>query len=182
MCTYINENNAENQKPENYSSPQRTRVRTWQDGSHLDYAQGKFDGWCVFLTDADGNVHAPRDKEYFLDMRRFADRFGAEKVYSDFVRIYELTGKRVSDDVLSVIDEISATYGTSRRLAEIVFTVLYMGMIAEENKVGTKLGKRIKRLGMYVLLNTGADYRIAANFMRGMGWRDISELCLQYGF
>lgn len=34
----------------------------------------------------------------------------------------------------------------------IVFTIIYLGMVAEENKLGTKLGKRIKRLGIHQVL------------------------------
>lgn len=55
-------------------------------------------------------------------------------------------------------------------------------MIAEERKAGTRLGKRIKRLGIHMLLIENIPVREAANFMRGMGWRDIARLCEERGF
>lgn len=55
-------------------------------------------------------------------------------------------------------------------------------MIAEENKKHTKLGRRIKRLGIYTLLIEKRDLNYAANFMKGMPWRKIDRLCRERGF
>lgn len=63
-----------------------------------------------------------------------------------------------------------------------MFTILYMAMIAEEKKEHTKLGKRIKRLGVHKLLIEGVPVNEAANFMRGMGWREIDKMCSKFGF
>ena len=57
-----------------------------------------------------------------------------------------------------------------------------MAMIAEERKQYTRLGKRIKRLGIYKLLIEKSNIYEAANFMRGMNWKDIDELCKNRGF
>ena len=57
-----------------------------------------------------------------------------------------------------------------------------MAMIAEEQKKFTRLGKRIKRLGIYKLLIENRSVSESANFMRGMGWRDIATLCEERGF
>ena len=65
---------------------------------------------------------------------------------------------------------------------EKILSILYMAMIAEEQKKYTRLGKRIKRLGIHKLLFEGASAREAANFMCGMGWRDIARLCEERGF
>ena len=40
----------------------------------------------------------------------------------------------------------------------------------------------IKRLGIYQLLIEHKDVREAADFMRGMGWREIARLCKERGF
>lgn len=55
-------------------------------------------------------------------------------------------------------------------------------MVAEENKAYTRLGKRIKRLGVHIYLidNESLDYSV--NFMKGMGWRQIDKLCKERGF
>jgi hypothetical protein len=57
-----------------------------------------------------------------------------------------------------------------------------MGMIAEERKAGTRLGKRIKRLGVHKFLIEKKTVTEAANFMRGMGWRQIDAMCKERGF
>lgn len=46
----------------------------------------------------------------------------------------------------------------------------------------TKLGKRIKRLGMHQTLVDKIDPEIAAHFSRGMKWTEIDEHCTARGF
>ena len=65
---------------------------------------------------------------------------------------------------------------------DVIFSILYMAMIAEERKKNTRLGKRIKRLGIHKLLIEKSNVLDAANFMRGMGWREIDSLCRARGF
>jgi hypothetical protein len=55
-------------------------------------------------------------------------------------------------------------------------------MLAEEKKAGTRLGKRIKRLGVHKLLIEKRTVDEAANFMRGMNWRTIDTMCKERGF
>ena len=62
------------------------------------------------------------------------------------------------------------------------FSIIYMGMVAEENKAFTKLGKRVKRLGVHQVLVDKLNYNDAASFSRGKKWYDISEECNQKGF
>ena len=97
-------------------------------------------------------------------------------------RVYNWTGKQPSQDVLNRISTLSASYGDNALAVDVVFTILYMAMIAEERKAYTKLGKRIKRLGIHALLIENVPVNSAANFMRGMGWREIDNLCRQRGF
>lgn len=90
--------------------------------------------------------------------------------------------KTSKDASLLVIDEVSAAYGNDSLAMSKTLTTMYMGMIAEENKRFTRLGKRIKRLGTHMLLLEGLGVDDAANFMRGMGWRDIDGMCRERGF
>lgn len=55
-------------------------------------------------------------------------------------------------------------------------------MIAEENKAGTVLGKRIKRLGVHQVLLENISPRIAANFSRGMRAKEIIGECIKRKF
>ena len=157
-------------------------IKRFPDGSFLEYDRGGFDDWCGYLTSASGNRRPPRDTDYFTQLKEPAERFGTEKVYSDYVKVYDLTGQQVDRDSLEKISILSKEYGASATQVDTIFSILYMAMIAEERKAGTRLGKRIKRLGIHKLLIENIPVREAANFMRGMGWRDIARLCEERGF
>ena len=157
-------------------------IKRFPDGSFLEYDRGRIDDWCVYLTDAFGNRKPPRDTDYFAQLRSLAEQFGVDKVYSDYVKVYDLTGKQVSKDELDSVTLLSKEYGASANQADIIFSILYMAMIAEEQKDRTRLGKRIKRLGIHKLLIENISVYKAANFMRGMEWRNIARLCEERGF
>lgn len=158
-------------------------IKTFNDGSYLEYDRGSFDDWCVYLTKPDGNRKPPRDMDYFNQLKELARKYGVEKVYWDYVEVYKITGKEVHNSELNVITEIAETYAPEDiLLVDTIFSILYMAMIAEERKRNTRLGKRIKRLGIHKLLLENCSVPEAANFMRGMGWRDIDALCRERGF
>lgn len=158
------------------------RIKCFQNGCYLKYGRGKYDEWCVYLCDGCGMCQAPKDEEYFAELKHLAESFGINKVYSDFIKVYNSTGSKVSQDVLARISILAKEYGKSALQIDILFTILYMAMIAEENKAGTHLGKRIKRLGIHKLLIENKSVFEAANFMRGMDWREIARLCKECGF
>ncbi len=158
------------------------RIKTFFDGSFLEYDRGNFDDWCVYLTKSNGNRRPPRDTDYFAQLLQLSQKYGVEKIYSDYVKVYELTGKQIQTVHLSSISAISKTYQEDALSVDIIFSILYMAMIAEEQKQYTRLGKRIKRLGIHMLLLEKKSVYEAANFMRGMGWRDIAALCNERGF
>lgn len=158
------------------------KIRTFQDGSFLEYDKGSFDSWCVYFTKASGERKPPRDMDYFAQLKELASRYGASRVYDDYVHIYDRTGKKISEAVFSEIHILAEYYGKDALQVEVLLSILYMTMIAEERKEYTRLGKRIKRLGVYQLLMEGKSIRESANFTRGMGWRDIAALCEARGF
>ena len=157
-------------------------IKVFPDKSKLEYDKGSFDDWCVYYTNAAGIRKPPKDTDYFEFLLNLANNYTIEKVYSDYVQVYNWTGKQLSQDVLNSISSLSASYGDDALAVDVVFTILYMAMIAEERKAYTKLGKRIKRLGIHALLKEGVSVDKAANFMRGMGWREIDKLCRERGF
>lgn len=157
-------------------------IKKFNDGSYLEYDRGSFDDWCVYLTKTDGTRKPPRDTDYFQQLKELSNTYGKNRVYEDDVKVYELTGKSVEDNILNETSEISNSYGEDSLEVDIIFSILYMAMIAEENKAFTRLGKRIKRLGIYKLLIENNSVQQSANFMRGMGWREISDLCNERGF
>lgn len=157
-------------------------IKVFSDKSKLEYDKGSFDDWCVYYTNAAGIRKPPKDTDYFEFLLNLAKEYTVEKVYRDYVQVYNWTGKQPSQEVLNSISTLSASYGENALAVDVVFTILYMAMIAEERKAYTKLGKRIKRLGIHALLIENVPVNNAANFMRGMGWREIDNLCRQRGF
>ena len=160
------------------------RIKDFPDGSYLEFAPGKFDEWCVYMVNPNKGVRKPPlDSEYFGFLKAKSTIFGVDKIYADFVTIYEQTGREISSEVLAQIDEIvSNGYGEQWLNFSKVYTILYMAMIAEDKKAHTRLGKRIKRLGIYTLLIEDYPVERAANFMRNMGWKEIDTLCRERGF
>jgi len=157
-------------------------IQYFSDGSYLEYDRGRIDEWCVYLVESNGSRRPPLDIDYFSDIKSLSVKYGVKSLYSAYVYVYENTGKEVNQNGLDAAEKASSNFGEDRLKLHKIFTILYMAMIAEENKRYTKLGKRIKRLGIYKLLYENATVDKAANFMRGMGWRDIDDLCRKRGF
>ena len=156
-------------------------IKNFQDGSHLEYDRGKIDSWCVYIVKEDGTKKPPRDRDYFNELKQLADVYGAERVYGDFVEIYDSTTKAIDNAVLLRISQIASTYDDSMEVDKL-YTTFYMAMTAEENYPNTKLGRKIKRLAAHEILLEGREVGDAVNFMRSMGWKEINALCEERGF
>ena len=154
----------------------------FEDGTSLEFAPGKFDNYCVFYLETSGSRTPPLDIDYFSTILELALDIGHEMIYFDFVEVYVRTTRDVDNEVFVDIRERSRKYGANASKYEKVMGILYATMIAEENKVNTKLGKRIKRLGIHTILLENLSVADAADFMRGMKWREISSLCESRGF
>lgn len=111
------------------------RIKSFEDGSYLEYDRGSFDNWCVFLTKSDGSRRPPRDVDYFNQLLQFASKYGANRIYNDFVCVYDLTGNQVEHSALSDITQIASTYGDDALEINVIFSILYMAMIAEERSL-----------------------------------------------
>lgn len=127
------------------------------------------------MTNSAGQRYAPRDIDYFNQIKHFAKKYGK-------LKIYNLTKKTVEEANLSAITEIASSYGEDATEIDIIFSILYMAMIAEERKENTRLGKRIKRLGIHMLLIEDYSTEYSANFTNGKKWLEIDELCRERGF
>lgn len=157
-------------------------MTTFSDGSYLEYDQGTFDVWCVYLVRPGKAKKAPRDYEYFQRLETYGMKYGYNSIYHDFVELYNRTGKSIEPSIFDWIKEISSKYEEDALNLAIDFSTMYMGMIAEENKVNTRLGKRIKRLGVYQVLIERMPVNEAASFSKGKQWRDLDHICLSKGF
>ena len=155
------------------------------DNASVIFDNGRFDEWCVYITDGTDRF-APHDSWYFQELIDWTSHRPAEAIYNDFVRIYELTTKDISEEVLHLIFDLSAQYADIAK-ARIVFKTLYYGMIAEENKknaLGAELPlkKRIKRLGVYMVLMEDKSAEFAARYSRGLGADYLDKVCYYRGF
>ena len=147
------------------------------------FDDGKFDQWCVYIK-YKNSKKPPLDKEYFDFFIELGKKYTNEKVYGDFVKIYNLVSNRVEKKVTDlIIDLAKKNYkeDISKNVA-INFTVVYAGMVAERNKRYTVLKERIKRLGMYQILVLKYSSGDAANFSKGKKAKDLDVICKGYGF
>ncbi|EIJ40950.1 hypothetical protein BegalDRAFT_0023 [Beggiatoa alba B18LD] len=157
-------------------------LQTFYDGSTVVFDRGRFDDWCVYLHLPLKKRYAPSDTEYFTRLQQLATQHGAQSLYNDYVEIYAQTTAKIDSDVLTLILDVAEKYQEDALEIAIWFTVIYAGMVAEENKEKAILKKRIKRLGMYQTLIEQIDPKIAAHFSRGKKWRELDELCKTKGF
>lgn len=144
------------------------------------FDDGTFDGYCVYVAD-DYSKRAPKDYEYFRFFLELTEVYGNDKVYNDFLTIYDLTDKTINCSIRDVIDNIVSTYNEDvRDKVEENLTVIWGGMIAEENKENSYLGKRVKNLGMYQVLNGILSPEEAAEFSKGKPWRELDIIMKEY--
>lgn len=159
-----------------------TLINMVRDVHRVEFDKGAIDEWCVYLQRKGANRNAPRDTEYFTRLLQLSATHGSKKIYDDFVRIYTPTNKEINPMVIDMISVIADSYKQDAEEMEIWLTVIYGGMIAEENKSGAVLKKRIKRLGMHQLLLENFSPEAAANFSRGKKFAELDPLMRSKGF
>ncbi len=159
-----------------------TLIKKFSDNSFLEYDTGKFDDWCIYLTRPDKPRYAPHDIEYFTFLSDLSKIYSGKTIYDDFIIIYNAVSKKLNREILNKISALSALYGNNSLYFDIWLTTIYAGMVAEENKLFTKLGKRVKRLGIHQVLIEGIPPGTASDFSRGKSWEVIDALCWERGF
>jgi hypothetical protein len=158
------------------------RINQFSNGGYIEFDTGNFDDWCVFVTKTNGNRFAPSDLWYFSRLEKLARKYGYQTIYHDFIVVYNRTSKQIETPIFELIAALSRSYGSDSLEMEIWLNVLYAGMIAEENKENTKLGKRLKRLGMHQLLMEKMAPEEAAEFSKGKKWRTLDKIMKEKGF
>ena len=159
-----------------------TLIKTVRNRNIVEFDFGSFDNWCVYLRRPGQMRYAPRDTEYFSKLKMLGNAHTSQKIYNDFVTFYTHTDKTINQKILNLITQLSDTYGADAEEMDIWFTVIYAGMIAEENKQFAILKKRIKRLGMHQVLIEGMDPALAANYSKEKKWRDLDVVMKARGF
>lgn len=136
-------------------------VKNFSDGTVIEIDRGRFDDWCIYITGT-CNRHAPKDVAYFTVVRGFGKRYGVDKVYADFISIYDKTSKSLDRSVLDHIETLSKDYGEYSNKFAIVFTIIY--------------------LGIHQVLYDRYSPAAAASFSRGLPWTRIDNKCKLRGF
>jgi hypothetical protein len=152
-------------------------IKIFAGGRVLEFDAGKFDDWCIYLSEPGGQRTAPKDVDYFARLQVLAKKHGAEKIYEDVVAIYRKTTAQLDATVLNSISTLSKKYSADAAGIEELLTMVYAGMVAEENKQGAMLKKRIKRLGLHQVLIENLDPEKAAVFSKGKSWRELDDEC-----
>jgi len=147
----------------------------------VEYDKGTFDDWCVYLADGEKR-YAPSDKEYFDRLKTLGDKHGREKIYHDFLNIYRQTSSEIDKNTIQFIENLSEKYHNEGEEIKKWFLVIYAGMVAEENKSNTRLGKRIKRLGIYQVLILDRPVLHAANYSKKRKWWELDKIMKRHGF
>ena len=158
-------------------------IKQLSNNRKVIFEKGSFDDYCVYVVEANGAKKPPFDVTYFTDFQNIATHYTNNKVYNDFVSIYDLTTKTIEPNVTNLIDNITTTYSPQHQIImEQWLTVIYGGMIAEENKQNAILKKRVKRLGMHQVLIENLSPSIAANFSKNKKWRELDAIMSPKGF
>lgn len=159
-----------------------TVIKIIPEGNLIEFDKGKIDDWCVYVTKNRESRFAPSDILYFSELKQLGEKHGHKKIYDDFVKIYDSTNSKIDEKILSQITDIANGYADDKTTIDIWLTVIYAGMIAEENKKFAILKKRVKRLGMYQLLIENKTPEFAANFSKGKTWRELDVIMKKSGF
>ena len=158
------------------------KLNSFANGGFIEFDSGCFDGWCVFVTTPGSKRFAPTDIQYFTRLKELTEKFGTQKIYDDFVIIYNRTTKNVDPKVFGLIKVLSGFYNEFAEEMELWLNVIYAGMIAEENKEKAILKKRIKRLGVHQVLIDDILPEKAAVFSKGKKWKELDEIMKLKGF
>lgn len=158
-------------------------IKKLRNNRAVIFDTGNFDDWCVYVVEANGYKMAPFDETYFGELYVMSNKYPQNKVYNDFVLIYDRTTKLIDTSVLKLIDDLVNTYAQEDRvIIEQWFSVIYAGMMAEENKEFAILKKRVKRLGMHQVLMLHKSAKVAAEFSKGKKWRELDDIMKPLGF
>jgi hypothetical protein len=158
------------------------KLNSFSNGGFIEFDSGCFDDWCVFVTLPGKERFAPTDVHYFTRLKLLGEKFGPQKIYDDFVVIYNRTSKNVDSKVFELIAVLSRFYNSDGVEMELWMNVIYAGMIAEENKENAILKKRIKRLGVHQVLIDNISPEKAAVFSKGKKWKELDEIMRMKGF
>lgn len=181
----------------------RDRHNITSDGTLcIFFAQGKIDNWCAYVAERDRDykwhLYAPKDEFYFERVLYIARELektypnrkesAFERVYHEVLHIAEIMfydPKHVSDVICNEIDRIVEKYAAEneayRGILSLALYELYYGMIAEENKDDTTLGRKIKMIGLHDLLIKRKGVKVSCDCNKEQNRNIIQHECDKLG-
>ena len=79
----------------------------FEDGAKIEFANGRFDKWCVYYTNKDGERFPPHDIDYFDGLLTLAEDCGINTVYEDFVEVVCIVDKDFKVESQEFIRQLS---------------------------------------------------------------------------
>lgn len=162
------------------NEPTHRLIFEFNDSKRLLFSRGKFDDWCIFYIDGNKRI-AIRDEFIFRKLIMIKQLSPKFMFYEDFCNIFDKTTKKLDYCLIQEICLRSEKYNCKFD-ALFCLMFLYAGMVAEENKKNAILKKYVKRLGVHQVLIENTEPFYAANFSRGMSWRELASECSVRGF
>ncbi len=137
--------------------------------------------WFVYFDETVSDRNHAGYVENLRKLQKFAAKYSPERIYGDFVKIYDATQYNVNPDTLDLIAVISESYGSDAADMNYLLTIIYFAMLSEQHRKDTKLGKRIKRLAVYQALFDKVQPEEVTYFPPRKWWL-IDAQCSQRGF
>lgn len=159
----------------------------------IGFCRGKIDDWCILFQcmEADGLWHryAPRDRYYFNQLAWLAGQsflgYTPEKIWNHMLWLFyrmRATRQYIEPDIMQEIFQLCKTeYPQSYAMAQECFTLIYYGMVAEENKANTVAGREIKMNGIHKVLMERYPVDIAATCQCQRPVREILDENRKFG-
>ena len=147
---------------------------------------------CVY-EDGQWNHYRFQDRYYFEQVNylmEYSDhRYNAVYVENTLRQVYDLSWMYIYEPLdiqcrygLYTINQIVKNlYSKDVDVLVPILSVIFYGMLAENNKQGTKLGSSIKMNGLYKLVHEKTDVIKACDCYRGGSYQAIMHECLSYG-
>lgn len=156
-------------------------ITAFDDSTYLCFTRGAFDDWRVTFLNSEGKqVYSPKDTaffDYFLSLIKYGNT--GQEIFNIIKRMSKRISKNMEidfdhlrKDIHKCAEELHIPEEEELKFEKAMMSVL-AAMLSEEKKAFTKLGKKLKLLGLHQVLIGKMEPKIAANWSRGKSWQEI---------
>ncbi len=152
-------------------------IHTFPDCSQLTFGKGPSADWAIYMKRPNQRSKESTMADCILGLNALGERYGGERLYSNFLQIYDLATTEICDEVFSTIYSIAQEYSSDLMDVMLLFSEIYAHMVALENNADVKGGKIRCRLAVYMLLMEDQDAKFVTTFVRKAKKDDIDNIC-----